>query len=106
MNSRIVFYRYFAKLKTRYGDKLTSSIYLAAMWDDMLRIVVAAATRSKGKDADSLKAALEGTKNFKGLMSTYSFSPTIHDGIDPKGATIAYVLGVQEFIRRRVPGMP
>jgi len=97
---------YYAKLKSNWGDKLTSSVMLAAMWNDMLNLVVDVAKRSKGQDGDSLKAALEDTKNFKGMMSSYSFSPTQHDGLDPRAVTIAYVLGVQDNIRRRVPGMP
>jgi ABC-type branched-subunit amino acid transport system substrate-binding protein len=81
-------------------------VMLAAMWNDMLNLVVDAAKRSKGQDGPSLKAALEGTNNFKGMMSNYSFSPTKHDGLDPRAVTIAYVLGVKDNIRMRVPGMP
>ncbi len=97
---------YYGKLKARWGDDLTSSVMLAGMWNDMLNIVVEAVKRSKEHDGASLKAALEGTKNVKGMMSTYSFSPTQHDGLDSKDVTIAYVLGVQDNIRRRVAGMP
>ncbi|HEY4773368.1 MAG TPA: ABC transporter substrate-binding protein [Xanthobacteraceae bacterium] len=97
---------YYAKLKSRWGDKLTTTVMLAAMWNDMLNLVVDVVKRSKGRDGDSIKAALEDTKNFKGMMSSYSFSPARHDGLEPSAVTIAYVLGVQDNIRTRVPGMP
>ena len=97
---------YYAKLKTRWGDKLTKSVFLSAMWVDMLNLVGDAVKRAKGNDGEALKAALEDTKNFKGMISRYTFSPTDHDGFQPEGVTIAYVLGAVNTIRLRVPGMP
>jgi hypothetical protein len=40
------------------------------------------------------------------MSSNYSFSAGRHDGLDPRAVTIAYVLGAQDNIRVRVPGMP
>ncbi len=97
---------YYAKLKSKWGDKLTTSVYLSAMWVDMLNLVGDSVKRAAGTDGTAMKAALEHTKNFKGMISTYSFSPSEHDGFRPNDVTIAYALGVVNNIRLRVPGMP
>jgi len=97
---------YYAKMKQRWGDKLSASVELSAMWDDMLHIVVDAVSRAKSQDGDALKAALEETRNFKGMLANFSFSPDNHDAFPPSAITIAYVLGGTDNIRRRVPGMP
>jgi branched-chain amino acid transport system substrate-binding protein len=97
---------FIAKLRGIYGDKLSSSNMISGVWDDSLRFVLHAVAKAKSKDGDAIKAAIESTAEFKGMMSTYSFSPTKHDGFDPKDVTIAYSMGAVDFIRKRVPNAP
>lgn len=86
-----------------YGDKLSGSVNISALWDDALRITFEAVKRAGNTQGDSLKAAFEETRNFQGLISTFSFSKTNHDGFDAKDITIAYATNVDRHIRRRIP---
>lgn len=92
------------RMQARWGSKLSKTMNIAALWDDTLRLLFDAARRAKSFDGADLKAALEDTRNFKGMMSTYSFSPDKHEGFDPKAISLAYVLGSDTYIRERVPG--
>jgi branched-chain amino acid transport system substrate-binding protein len=96
---------YVAKMKQRWGDKLTKTVEISALWDDTAHLVVDVLKRATSTNGDALKTALEQTKGFKGMISTYSFAPDKHDGLNPADITIAYALGVVDNIRVRVPGM-
>lgn len=97
---------YIAKLRALYGDRMSGSNMISGVWDDALRATLDAVKRATGKDGHAIKAALESTSSFKGMMSTYSFSATKRDGFDPKDVTIAYAMGADNFIRRRIPNAP
>lgn len=96
---------FIGRLRGAYGDKLSSSNMISGVWDDALRLVVHAVAKAKSKDGDAVKAVLEATGEYKGLMSTYSFSATKHDGFNPGDVTIAYSMGAADFIRLRVPNV-
>ena len=94
---------YVARQSRIYGDKLSGSVNISAMWDDALRITTDAVRRAPSLDGEALRQALEATTNFKGLISTFSFSKTRHDGFEAKDLTIAYATHVDKHIRRRIP---
>lgn len=93
---------YLKKMEERYGAKLSKTMYIAALWDDTIRLVVDAAKRARSTSGDDIKAALEATRGFKGLVSEYSFGPDKHDGLDPASLTLAYVIGSEPHVRVRV----
>jgi hypothetical protein len=86
-----------------FGEKLSGSVNTSALWDDALRITVDAVKRAGSTDGDAIRLALESTSNFKGLISTYSFSKTKHDGFEAKDIAIAFATKVDKHIRRRIP---
>jgi branched-chain amino acid transport system substrate-binding protein len=94
---------YVARQSRIFGEKLSGSVNISALWDDALRMTVDAVRRAGGTDGDAIRSALEATTNFKGLISTYSFSKTRHDGFEPKDIAIAFATKVEKHIRRRIP---
>jgi len=97
---------FIGKLRGAYGDRIAASNMISGVWDDALRLYLQAVSVTKSKESAKIKAAIEATREYKGLMATYSFGPSKHDGFDPKGVTIAYSMGAVDFIRRRVPNAP
>jgi len=98
--------QFITKMEAVYKDKMSASSMISGVWDDGLRLLVDAVGRAKSKSGDDIKAALEATENFKGMMSTYTFTPTKHDGYDIKNVTLAYSMGAVNNIRIRVPNAP
>jgi branched-chain amino acid transport system substrate-binding protein len=94
---------YVARQSKIFGDKLSGSVNISALWDDALRMTVDAVRRAGSTDGEAIRLALESTTNFKGLISTYSFSKTKHDGFEPKDVAIAFATKVDKHIRRRIP---
>ena len=92
--------------KKIYGAKVSPSIFISATWDDSLRLLTDAVKRAKSTNGEAIRAALEDTRNFKGLITTYNFSKAQHDGHDPKDVSISYIMDIDNFIRRRLPTMP
>lgn len=97
---------FIGRLRGAYGDRIAASNMISGVWDDALRLYLHAVSTAKSKESAKIKAAIEATREYKGLMATYSFGPAKHDGFDPKGVTIAYSMGAVDFIRRRVPNAP
>lgn len=95
---------YLKKMQDRYGDKLSKTMYIAALWDDTIRLLVEAARRARGASGDEIRSALEST-NFKGMISNFTFSATKHDGLEPNALALAYVIGSETHVRVRVPGL-
>jgi branched-chain amino acid transport system substrate-binding protein len=95
---------YLEKMQGRFGAKLSKTMYIAALWDDTIRLLIEAAKRAKSLDGDGIKTALEATTH-KGMISDFTFSPTKHDGLDPKALTLAYVIGNEPHVRVRVRGL-
>ncbi|MGE0735027.1 MAG: ABC transporter substrate-binding protein [Alphaproteobacteria bacterium] len=98
--------KFITKMESVYKDKMSASSMISGVWDDALRLLVDAVGRAKSKSGDDIKAALEATNNFKGMMSTYTFSPTKHDGFEIKNVTLAYSMGAVNNIRIRIPNAP
>ena len=94
---------YVARQMSLYGDKLSGSVNISALWDDALRLTFEAIKRAGTTQGDAVKAALEETRQYKGLISTYNFDKSRHDGFDPRDITIAYATNVDRHIRRRIP---
>jgi branched-chain amino acid transport system substrate-binding protein len=94
---------YVARQMRIYGDKLSGSVNISALWDDALKLTFEAVKRANSTQGDALKASLEKTRDFKGLISTYSFSESRHDGFDARDITIAFATNVDRHIRRRIP---
>jgi branched-chain amino acid transport system substrate-binding protein len=97
------------KIAGLYGPQLNksmSTIMSAAPWDDAIRAVVEALNRTGAKSGDDIKAALEASPPFHGILTTYTFGPQKHDGYDERDIAIAYALGVDRAIRLRVPEAP
>jgi branched-chain amino acid transport system substrate-binding protein len=95
---------YLEKMQSRFGAKLSKTMYIAALWDDTIRLLIEATKRAKSLDGDGIKTALEATTH-KGMISDFTFSPTKHDGLDPKALTLAYVIGNEPHVRVRVRGL-
>jgi branched-chain amino acid transport system substrate-binding protein len=95
---------YLKKMQDRFGAGLSKTMYVAALWDDTIRLLAEAAKRAKSTSGDDVKNALEAS-NFKGMISDFTFSPTKHDGMDPKALTLAYAIGLEPHVRVRVPGL-
>lgn len=95
-----------AKQDRIWGKDLTATVFISALWDDAVRLYLDAVKRAGSKEIPAVKAALEQTKNFKGIISTYSFSADHRDGFDRRDATIAYTLDVKNHIRKRLPDAP
>jgi branched-chain amino acid transport system substrate-binding protein len=94
---------YVARQVKLYGDKLSGSVNISALWDDAMRMTFDAVKRAGSTDGDAIRSALQATTNFKGLISTFSFAKNKHDGFDPKDITIAFATKVDNHIRRRIP---
>lgn len=94
---------YVARQMRIYGDKLSGSVNISALWDDALKLTFEAVKRANSTQGDALKASLEQTRDFKGLISSYSFSQSRHDGFEARDITIAFATNVDRHIRRRIP---
>ena len=92
--------------KKRWGSELGASVEVNALWEDTLRLLVDAIKRANSTDPDAIKAALEQTSGFKGMVSTYSFGPAKHDAMERSAMTIAYATGVEDHIKTRIPDAP
>ena len=94
---------YVTRQMSLYGDKLSGSVNISALWDDALQLTFEAIKRAGSTQGDAVKAAFEETRQYKGLISTYTFEKSRHDGFDPRDITIAYATNVDRHIRRRIP---
>ncbi len=66
---------YLKKMEDRYGAKLSKTMYIAALWDDTIRLVVDAAKRAKSTGGDDIKAALEGTQVSRAWSLIFPLAP-------------------------------
>jgi len=100
---------YMKKMQARWGEKLSKTLYIAALWDDTMHMLVQALGHAKSFSGTDIKDALESTSGFKGMVGSFGFSPTSHDAFEPHSLTIAYgsMIGNNDpFIRVRVPNAP
>ena len=92
--------------KKLWGADLNASVEINALWDDTLRLLVDAIKRANSTEPDAIKAALEQTSGFKGMVATYSFTPEQHDAMKRGSMTIAYATGVEDYVKTRIPDAP
>jgi hypothetical protein len=59
-------------------------MYIAALWDDTVRLLIDATKRAKCTSGDDIRAALEATHGFKGMVSEVSFGPDKPDDLDSR----------------------
>lgn len=76
---------------------------------DFLWLLKSVAEQEKSLDSDALKRALDNVRGFKGLIGTFSFSPTSHAGVPMEDITIASVASGRDprsvsALRERAPG--
>jgi branched-chain amino acid transport system substrate-binding protein len=76
---------------------------------DFLYLLKAVAEQEKSLDSDKLKAALDNTRGFKGLIGSFSFTPTSHAGVPLEDITLASVASGRDprsisALRERAPG--
>jgi branched-chain amino acid transport system substrate-binding protein len=94
------------ELDKRYGkDRKTMGDSL--IWADTLRMYINAVKIAGTTESEKIKTVLEAIKNFKGLLSNYSFSPTNHDGMRLEDLSIIYPVSIQRnAIYKRAPDAP
>jgi len=61
-------------------DMPTSLMWLVSWGYDAVNLIASAVAKAGADDHASIIAALNTTTNYPGIMGTYSFSPTNHNG--------------------------
>jgi branched-chain amino acid transport system substrate-binding protein len=90
------------KLKAKYGLDNKAYIMNAGIWYDMIRLYALAVEKVGSQDPNAIKAFLEGTSKYDGLVSKYSFSKTNHDGFNIADMAVASTIRGDVFTRERV----
>ena len=96
--------KFIAAYKTEYGHEPENAF--AALGYDTVYLLADAVKRAGGTDSAAVKAALEGTKDFKGITGAITFSADAH--VPQKGVTIIdvesgkFTLGA-EVVPEKVP---
>lgn len=67
------------------GGEIDILFWWVAMGYDCVKIIEHAVKTAGGTDPAAIQKALEGTKNFKGVYGTYSWSPTQKNGFPDSG---------------------
>jgi len=57
--------------------------------------IVAKALEKAGTDRAGVRSAIEGTRNFVGITGVFDFSPTDHNGLDRRAATVIQIVDGQ-----------
>jgi branched-chain amino acid transport system substrate-binding protein len=86
---------YARDFETRYGPRNT---FGGHAWD-----AVQLAVRALGKagcDRAGVRAAIEGTRNFVGISGVFDFSPSDHNGLDRRAATMIQIVDGQWKLAR------
>ena len=90
------------KLKAKYGLDNKAYIMNAGIWYDMIRLYALAVEKVGSQDPNAIKAFLEGTSKYDGLVSKYSFSKTNHDGFNIADMAVASTIRGDVFTRERI----
>jgi branched-chain amino acid transport system substrate-binding protein len=96
--------KFIAAYKTEYTHDPENTF--AALGYDTVYLLADAVKRANGTDSAAVKAALEATKDFKGITGSVTFGPNIH--VPQKGVTIIDVEGGKftlgaEVVPEKVP---
>jgi branched-chain amino acid transport system substrate-binding protein len=96
--------KFIAAYKTEYTHDPENAF--AALGYDTVYLLADAVKRANGTDSAAVKAALEATKDFKGITGAVTFGPNIH--VPQKGVTIIDVEGGKftlgaEVVPEKVP---
>jgi branched-chain amino acid transport system substrate-binding protein len=96
--------KFIAAYKAEFGNDPENAF--AALGYDTVFLMVDAIKRAGGTDANAIKTALEGTKDFKGITGSISFAPGVH--VPQKGVTVIDIEGGKltlagEVVPEKVP---
>jgi branched-chain amino acid transport system substrate-binding protein len=96
--------QFMADYKTEYGHDAENAF--AALGYDTVYLLVDAIKRAGSTDSAAVKAAIEGTKDFKGITGAITFSAASH--VPQKGVTVIAVKGGKftlgaELVPEKVP---
>ena len=78
------------RIIAKYGADIKSFVPNAAMWYDMIQLYAKAVKKVGSQDPDAIKEFLKGTSRYKGIVATYSWSPTDFDGFNLSDLSIAH----------------
>jgi branched-chain amino acid transport system substrate-binding protein len=96
--------KFMAAYKTEYTHDPENAF--AALGYDTIYLLADAVKRANGTDSAAVKAALEATKDFKGITGNVTFAPNVH--VPQKGVTMIAVTGGKftlgaEMVPTKVP---
>jgi branched-chain amino acid transport system substrate-binding protein len=96
--------KFMASYKTEYTHDPENAF--AALGYDTIYLLADAVKRANGTDSAAVKAALEATKDFKGITGNVTFAPNVH--VPQKGVTMIAVTGGKftlgaEMVPTKVP---
>jgi branched-chain amino acid transport system substrate-binding protein len=77
---------YAQEFEAKYGPRNT---FGGHAWDAVQ--IVAKALEKAGNDRAGVRTAIEGTRNFVGITGVFDFSPTDHNGLDRRAATMIQI---------------
>jgi branched-chain amino acid transport system substrate-binding protein len=86
---------YARDFETRYGPRNT---FGGHAWD-ALQLAVRAMGKA-GSDRAGVRAAIEATRNFVGISGVFDFSPSDHNGLDRRAATMIQIVDGQWKLAR------
>lgn len=86
---------YARDFEVKYGPRNT---FGGHAWD-AVRLVVRGLEKA-GPDRAGVRAAIESTKNFVGITGVFNFSPTDHNGLDRRAATMIHIVDGQWKVAR------
>jgi len=87
---KAVLLAYAREFEAKYGPRNT---FGGHAWD-AVQIVVKALEKA-GTDRAGVRAAIEGTRNFVGITGVFDFSPSDHNGLDRRAATVIQIVDGQ-----------
>jgi branched-chain amino acid transport system substrate-binding protein len=83
---KAVLLAYAQEFEAKYGPRNT---FGGHAWDAVQ--VVTKALEKAGNDRAGVRTAIEGTRNFVGITGVFDFSPTDHNGLDRRAATMIQI---------------
>jgi branched-chain amino acid transport system substrate-binding protein len=83
---KAVLLAYAQEFEAKYGPRNT---FGGHAWDAVQ--LVTKALEKAGNDRAGVRTAIEGTRNFVGITGVFDFSPTEHNGLDRRAATMIQI---------------
>jgi branched-chain amino acid transport system substrate-binding protein len=87
---RAVLLAYAKDFEAKYGPRNT---FGGHAWDAMY--IVLGAMEKAGTDRAKVRSAIEATRNFVGITGVFDFSPSDHNGLDRRAATMIQIVDGQ-----------